>query len=188
MRVLPASYNLGDSRMFTIEVSNMAGGNVRRSVKEMLVSYSSLTAVLQNIKNCGANILSITPHQQPITNSQSSLKATVTEAPAPAAKDHDKNQSNGCQGDYRDRNQLLTHRFWGCIPMGFCFFLQVLTASGPVIPSNFAVAISDRVVHLFAANPNSSRNSRHDATTALNCFDSSACSQVVSSKWINVAT
>ena len=166
----------------------MAGGNVRRSVKEMLVSYSSLTAVLQNIKNCGANILSITPHQQPITNSQSSLKATVTEAPAPAAKDHDKNQSNGCQGDYRDRNQLLTHRFWGCIPMGFCFFLQVLTASGPVIPSNFAVAISDPVVHLFAANPNSSRNSRHDATTALNCFDSSACSQVVSSKWINVAT
>ena len=86
MRVLPASYNLGDSRMFTIEVSNMAGGNVRRSVKEMLVSYSSLTAVLQNIKNCGANILSITPHQQPITNSHSSPKATVTETPAPAVK------------------------------------------------------------------------------------------------------
>ena len=86
MRVLPASCNLGDNRMFTIEVSHLAGGNVRRSVKEMLVSYSSLTAVLQNIKNCGANILSITPHQQPITNSQSSPKATVTETPAPAPK------------------------------------------------------------------------------------------------------
>ena len=86
MRVLPASCNLGDNRMFTIEVSHLAGGNVRRSVKQMLVSYSSLTAVLQNIKNCGANILSITPHQQPITNSQSSPKATVTETPAPAPK------------------------------------------------------------------------------------------------------
>ena len=86
MRVLPASCNLGDNRMFTIEVSHLAGGSVRRSVKQMLVSYSSLTAVLQNIKNCGANILSITPHQQPITNSHSSPKATVTETPAPAVK------------------------------------------------------------------------------------------------------
>jgi hypothetical protein len=60
-------------------VSHLAGGSVRRSVKEMLVSYSSLTAVLQNLKNCGSKILSITPHQQPITNSQSSLKATMTE-------------------------------------------------------------------------------------------------------------
>lgn len=86
MRVLPASCNLGDNRMFTIEVSHLAGGSARRSVKQMLVSYSSLTAVLQNIKNCGANILSITPHQQPITNSQSSPKATVTETTAPAVK------------------------------------------------------------------------------------------------------
>ena len=84
MRVLPASCNLGDNRMFSIEVSQLAGGSVRRSVKQMLVSYNSLTAVLQNIKNCGANILSITPHQQPITNSQSSPKAPVTETPAPA--------------------------------------------------------------------------------------------------------
>jgi ferredoxin--NADP+ reductase len=84
MRVLPASCNLGDNRMFSIEVSQLAGGSVRRSVKQMLVSYNSLTAVLQNIKNCGANILSITPHHQPITNSQSSPKATVTETPAPA--------------------------------------------------------------------------------------------------------
>ncbi|MDA1169670.1 MAG: ferredoxin-NADP reductase [Cyanobacteria bacterium] len=84
MRVLPASCNLGDNRMFSIEVSQLAGGSVRRSVKQMLVSYNSLTAVLQNIKNCGANILSITPHQQPITNSQSSPKATVMETPAPA--------------------------------------------------------------------------------------------------------
>lgn len=86
MRVLPASCNLGDNRMFTIEVSHLAGGSARRSVKQMLVSYSSLTAVLQNIKNCGANIFSITPHQQPITNSQSSPKATVTETTAPAVK------------------------------------------------------------------------------------------------------
>jgi len=87
MRVPPASCTPGDSRMFTIEVSHASGGIVRRSLKQMLVTYSSLSATLQLIRNSGARVLRITPHQQ-ANNFPSTPSAAVTETPSPKVKDH----------------------------------------------------------------------------------------------------
>ncbi|NBP99412.1 MAG: ferredoxin-NADP reductase, partial [Synechococcaceae bacterium WB6_3A_227] len=73
--------------MFTIEVSHASGGIVRRSLRQMLVTYSSLSATLQLIRNSGARVLRITPHQQ-TNNSPSTQSVAVTETPSPKAKDH----------------------------------------------------------------------------------------------------
>ena len=83
MRVSTASSRPGENRMYELEVQNLAGKGLRRSVSIWQVPYSQLNACLQRLGQTGGRLLRITPASA-ATAPEAGQAAVPAAAPTPS--------------------------------------------------------------------------------------------------------